>query len=911
MLSASAGCLYVKSSPDKVEVLSTLGTPTEVAVRVANRRLTVAWGEMPGATSYKIAVRPKNQLVPAWREYTATFSPYTIAAMWAMSGMEYEVRVAAVYAHGQSEWSAPVPITAPALQAAPADAIDIVSPSPPLVGQSIAVSLSSQRPFANRSVWHWSICSPDGSGCKLLPGRPPYPYQFQPTWRYFMRPAMQGKRVSVQVDYDKEGVSYSATAVLGVVGAAWVSTTPLYDLQAPVDTPTEVAVRVANRRLTVAWGEMPGATSYKIAVRLKNELVPAWREYTTGSSPYTIADRWAMSGMKYEVRVAAVHAHRQSEWSAPVLTTAPALQADPADAVESSQPSYFVGEFITVGLDSQRPVANQSPFYWSICNADGSGCKLLPRIQHSYQSESNGKYFMMPAMQGKRVLVQVDYDKDGVSYSATAVLGVVGTARPQELATHLYALDMNGAYFRRWDGAGWDDAGGGAIAPLGNDLLVATPWGQLALVRPNREVEYLDGNVPMNRTELQAHPDKEYLRLDQFRVADILLKQHSAGRYELFVTHHCFTGECLRFRLSATTLLQQGERVSVSSSWRTIFDAEPCLSAASDQAGGRMLADGPEHLLVVIGDHYSNPFLSQASDSHLGKLVRIEIETGRAETLASGLRNPQGFARDGHGTLWETEHGPRGGDELNVLTSGSNYGWPLVTYGVGYHREIIGPENVGRHDGFIEPVFAWVPSIGISNLFVNDERWFPLWEDDLLISSLGGHSLFRVRRNGVDVQYVERIRVGDRIRDLAYMPDGRIALLADGGKVYFLSRSYAYCNDEATLNRHVYAVDCADTVSAGAATGAQLYDTHCSGCHNLKVEEHGMGPHLVGVVGRRSGSVDGYPFSDALRSLDLAWTPTHLEQFLVNPKQFAPGTSKSLHLTQAEARAIVDFIGGD
>ena len=307
MLLASAGCLYVKSSPDKVEArrieLSTLGTPTEVAVRVAKRRLTVAWGEMPGATSYKIAVRPKNQLVPAWREYTAPSSPY-IADMWAMSGMEYEVRVAAVYAHGHSEWSAPVLTTAPALQAAPADAIDIVSTSPPLVGQSIAVSLSSQRPFANRSVWHWFICSTDGSGCKLLPGRPPYPYQYQPTWRYFMMPETQGKRVSVQVDYDKEGVSYSATAVLGVVGAARVPTTHLYDLQAP----TEVAVRVANRRLTVAWGEMPGATSYKIAVRPKNQLVPAWREYTTPSSPYTIADRWAMSGMEYEVRVAAVHA---------------------------------------------------------------------------------------------------------------------------------------------------------------------------------------------------------------------------------------------------------------------------------------------------------------------------------------------------------------------------------------------------------------------------------------------------------------------------------------------------------------------------------------------------------------------------------------------------------------------------
>ena len=332
-----------------------------------------------------------------------------------------------------------------------------------------------------------------------------------------------------------------------------------------------------------------------------------------------------------------------------------------------------------------------------------------------------------------------------------------------------------------------------------------------------------------------------------------------------------------------------------------------------------MLTDGPDHLLVVIGTHHQEHY-AQNPASHLGKLVRVEIETGRAETLASGLRNPQGLTWDGAGNLWETEHGPWGGDELNVLEPGGNYGWPQVTYGVGYWKEIIetNDEDVARHDGFIKPVFSWVPSLGISNLIVNDERWFPLWKDDLLIGSLAGarghslgHSLFRVRRDGTDVQYVERIRVGYRIRDLAQMPDGRLALLHDGGRVRFLSRSYAHCTDENKLNRHVFAVDCPDTVGAVAATGAQLYGTHCSGCHNLTVEEHGIGPHLVGVVGRRVGAVSGYQFLDALRSLGTVWTPTQLEQFLADPKQFAPGTSKSLHITQAEVRAIVDFIEGD
>ena len=584
--------------------------------------------------------------------------------------------------------------------------------------------------------------------------------------------------------------------------ASAVNKQPPDKVEAP-GAPASVAMSASNRRFTVAWREMPGAASYKIAVRLKNELVPTWREYMTPSSPYTIAAMWAMSGMEYEVRVAAVNARGQSEWSALVSMTAPVLQAAPADAISTFSPPV-VGEVVAVDLHSQRPFANQSRWHWLICSADGLERKVLPLRQ---LWESGHYYFMEPAMQGKHLSVQVDYDKEGVSYSATAALGVVGAARAAH-TTHLYDLQSSWVWLR------WDDARGGAIAALGNDLLVATPWGRLALVRPTGEVAYLEGTVPMNQAELLAHLDKR-----RFRVADILLKRHSAGRYELFATHYYFTGECFRFRLSATTLLQQGADVSVSPAWRTVFDAEPCVRSTSLQAGGRMLMDSPDHLLVVIGVHSQNKY-AQDPASHLGKLIRVEIETGRAETLARGLRNPQGLTRDAAGHLWETEHGPEGGDELNVLVAGGNYGWPQVTYGVEYGSRVNVPRaaEVGRHDGFIKPVFAWVPSIGISSILVNDERWFPLWKDDLLIGSLSGtqgsgYALFRVRRDGTDVQYVERIEVGNRIRDLAQMPDSRLALLVDGGRVHFLSRSER-CADETKWDRSVYAIDCEDHTAA-------------------------------------------------------------------------------------------------
>ena len=304
-----------------------------------------------------------------------------------------------------------------------------------------------------------------------------------------------------------------------------------------------------------------------------------------------------------------------------------------------------------------------------------------------------------------------------------------------------------------------------------------------------------------------------------FRVADILLRERSGGVWDLFVTHHYFTGECVRFRLSSTMVVLESGEFSVSPSWRTLFDAEPCLHPTGHEgghAGGKMLTDGPDHLLIAVGDHGEGE-LAQDPDSHLGKLIRVEVETGEAETLAFGLRNPQGLARDADGNLWETEHGPQGGDELNLLEAGANYGWPSASYGVEYGGYGIGGDAAGEHAGFAPPIFAWVPSIGVSAVIVNDERAFPLWGDDLLAASLtasgNGVSLFRIRRVGTEVRYVERIKVGYRVRDLAQTPDGRIALLDDEGRVHFLSRSAAYCDEWARRMGLVYAAYCG---SAGA-----------------------------------------------------------------------------------------------
>ena len=402
----------------------------------------------------------------------------------------------------------------------------------------------------------------------------------------------------------------------------------------------------------------------------------------------------------------------------------------------------------------------------------------------------------------------------GIPPSIEASSRLAGESRvfdpePPTKRTHLYELRLLTVELERFRGDG------GAIEPLGDNLLLVTPRGRIALIQAEGRVDYLPGRVPMFETA-----PAEHIGWVGFRVADILLNEVSPEEFTLFVSHHYLVGECVEFRISSTRLsLGEGE-IEVSGDWKTEFTAEPCLETAifgywegeipkvggGIQAGGRMLMDGNEHLLVAVGDHawYEWHVRNEGGDperppvvdpdTHLGKLVRIELESGRNEIVATGFRNPQGLARDAEGKLWLAEHGPQGGDELNLVWPGLDYGWPFATYGILY-GDRIWPynEEQGRHEGSEEPYYAWIPAIAVSNLIVSDSEQFPLWRGDLLVGSLRGGSLFRVRIRQERVTNIERIGFGERIRDIAQMADGRVALLTDSSKVILLQRAPLYC----------------------------------------------------------------------------------------------------------------------
>ena len=197
-----------------------------------------------------------------------------------------------------------------------------------------------------------------------------------------------------------------------------------------------------------------------------------------------------------------------------------------------------------------------------------------------------------------------------------------------------------------------------------------------------------------------------------------------------------------------------------------------------------------DHLFVSSGDR-QNFDPAQAMDGNLGKIVRLTLDGDpapdnpwageggvAAQFWSIGHRNPLGLAADGDGRLWGSEMGPQGGDELNLVQPGLNYGWPEASNGSHYGgREI--PDHADG-DGFEPPKAFWTPSISPGSLMIYDGELFPAWKGDAFVGALSGEALVRIDLDGETASQAENWPMGARIRGVAEAPDGAIWLLEDG-----------------------------------------------------------------------------------------------------------------------------------
>jgi glucose/arabinose dehydrogenase len=210
-----------------------------------------------------------------------------------------------------------------------------------------------------------------------------------------------------------------------------------------------------------------------------------------------------------------------------------------------------------------------------------------------------------------------------------------------------------------------------------------------------------------------------------------------------------------------------------------IYTVMPTKSGSA-HFGGRMtwLPDG--RIALGLGDGFDFRELAQDPDAQLGKIVAFAPDGSRFAILSSGHRNVQGLVYDAaRKALYAHEHGPRGGDELNRIEPGRNYGWPLVTHGIDYTGAKISPFQ--HLDGYVDPLLVWTPSIAPAGLAIYRGAMYPEWNGDLLVAALAARELRRVRlrADGRVEQEVLCKALGERLRDVRVAPDGALWLLTD------------------------------------------------------------------------------------------------------------------------------------
>lgn len=229
------------------------------------------------------------------------------------------------------------------------------------------------------------------------------------------------------------------------------------------------------------------------------------------------------------------------------------------------------------------------------------------------------------------------------------------------------------------------------------------------------------------------------------------------------------------------------------------------ISDSNVHWGSRLGFDPEGYLYVTIGERGKKK-TAQSLSRHGGSVVRIERDGtvpddnpfvdksgARPEIFSYGHRNPQGLAiHPKTGRVWTQEHGPKGGDEVNLISPGANYGWPVISYGTNYSGT---PINGGQteEEGMEQPVHYWDPSIAPSGMTFYDGKAFPKWKGDLFVGALKFQLITRLEMRGDEVVHEERLLEGElgRIRDVRTGPDGFLYILTDerAGRLYRLRPS--------------------------------------------------------------------------------------------------------------------------
>lgn len=329
-----------------------------------------------------------------------------------------------------------------------------------------------------------------------------------------------------------------------------------------------------------------------------------------------------------------------------------------------------------------------------------------------------------------------------------------------------------------------------AVAPL--------PDGRLLITEKSGFLQIVDGNGGNLKkiTGLPAVDDN-----GQGGLLDVALDPAFANNKTIYWSFSEKTGDA---NLTAVAKGQLNEAAGKVENVTVIFRATPALKNTGYHYGSRIVFDKDGNLFVSSGERsiLEGRVQAQQLNSGLGKIFKITPDGKPApgnpfinqagampEIYAYGNRNVQSL--DLHpvtGDLWEAEFGPRGGDELNLIKAGKNYGWPVITYGIEYGGPAIG-DSIQQKDGMEQPVYYWDPTVSPSGMAFYKGNAIPEWENNLFIGGLSGSHIVRLQIKDNKVVGEERLLSdkGERFRDVTYY-NGMLYSVTDGGNLYRISK---------------------------------------------------------------------------------------------------------------------------
>ena len=283
-------------------------------------------------------------------------------------------------------------------------------------------------------------------------------------------------------------------------------------------------------------------------------------------------------------------------------------------------------------------------------------------------------------------------------------------------------------------------------------------------------------------------PASERLNDARFAITDIAVLSKSSTSANLLISYPSYrkNGNCVVVKLDAYKLtLGSKPSITKGKNW---FTSKPCVPISAVQhAAGRLAVIDEKTTYLTVGDLGFSKIGSKSARGDLGGVFKIGAS--KVEKISTGHRNQQGIELIGN-DLYISEHGPRGGDELNLIKKGADYGWPTVTYGQAYSSgDYVRPTRSGTHDGFQLPLYNWVPSVAPTELVALPAagKWGS-WSSQLVMGTLKEQALIFIQLSGRDkVGQVASVDVSDRIRDLELLPDGRLVATTDSGNLLLIS----------------------------------------------------------------------------------------------------------------------------